>query len=128
MLVETTEELETILGLVWITEVEREELKQWVPVDTGQNDYSPGWNPRMRLPQSLPWSQTFYFCCRDVRTAAFITIPLLTKHSRSEDLFNNFMLLLRVCHNIIETLTIFFARYGHQRGHGIHLYRIVVSG
>ncbi|KAK2466101.1 hypothetical protein APHAL10511_001743 [Amanita phalloides] len=49
MLVENTEELETILTLVWITETERKELQQ------------------IGLPQSLPWSQTFYLCCRDIR-------------------------------------------------------------
>lgn len=128
MFAENAEELEAILGLVWITETEREELKQWVAVDIGQNDYSYSWNPRMQVPQSLPWSKTFYLCCRDVRTAAFFNIRSLTGHSRLEDSFNNFTLLLRVCHNIIELLTIFFARYGYPRGCGIYSHKIAVSG
>ncbi|KAF8631569.1 hypothetical protein AX15_002320 [Amanita polypyramis BW_CC] len=49
MQAETGNELDEILGLVWISETEKKDLKQ------------------MSLPQPLPWSQTFYLCCRDIR-------------------------------------------------------------
>ena len=36
MFADNAEELEAILGLVWITETEREELKQWVAAIQGK--------------------------------------------------------------------------------------------
>ena len=76
-----------------------------------RNGHSPSRNDRLRLPQPLPWSQTFYLCCRDVCTIALVNVSLLIPHLRLEDSFNNFMLLLRVYHSIIETSMTFFTRY-----------------
>ncbi|KAF8351587.1 rsec15 [Amanita rubescens] len=94
MLAENTEELEGILGLVWITEAERMELKQ------------------MRLPQPLPWSQTFYLCCRDIRgfiQQFYAFVEGVSQHHRNVDdllckSLDNF-LANHVCETISQRLT-----------------------
>ncbi|KAF9057969.1 exocyst complex component, sec15 subunit [Panaeolus papilionaceus] len=50
MRAESTKEIEMILDVVWVDENEREEIKQ-----------SPPHYP-------LPWSQTFFLCCQDIKT------------------------------------------------------------
>ncbi|KAJ7590888.1 rsec15 [Mycena floridula] len=49
MQVESALEVTKVLEVVWITEREKNEIQQ------------------ASLPQNLPWSQTFYLCCQDIR-------------------------------------------------------------
>ncbi|KAK0468138.1 rsec15 [Desarmillaria tabescens] len=49
MYIETTSELATVLEIVWLSESEQAEIEQ------------------RALPVNLPWSQTFYLCCQDIR-------------------------------------------------------------
>ncbi|PPR04050.1 hypothetical protein CVT24_010625 [Panaeolus cyanescens] len=50
MRAESTKEIEMILDVVWVDEKERNEIKQSPP------NYP------------LPWSETFYLCCQDIKT------------------------------------------------------------
>ncbi|PFH51362.1 hypothetical protein AMATHDRAFT_40154 [Amanita thiersii Skay4041] len=50
MRIDTNQELEVMLDSVWISESEKREIKQVFP------------------PQTLPWSQTFYLCCCNIRS------------------------------------------------------------
>ncbi|KAJ3860246.1 MAG: rsec15 [Lentinula lateritia] len=49
MYIQSQQELKTVLDVVWISDEERAEVG------------------KVSLPQSLPWSQTFYLCCEDIR-------------------------------------------------------------
>ncbi|KAJ3892080.1 rsec15 [Lentinula edodes] len=49
MYIQSQQELKTVLDVVWISDEERAEVA------------------KVSLPQSLPWSQTFYLCCEDIR-------------------------------------------------------------
>ncbi|KAK1231800.1 Rab GTPase-binding exocyst subunit S15 [Marasmius sp. AFHP31] len=49
MLVQSEQEINTVLDVVLIRDDKKQELQQAV------------------LPQDLPWSQTFYLCCQDIR-------------------------------------------------------------
>ncbi|TFK28905.1 rsec15 [Coprinopsis marcescibilis] len=49
MWVETTTDITAVLDVVWLHESERREFES------------------ATAPQSLPWSQTFYLCCQDIR-------------------------------------------------------------
>ncbi|KAK0191169.1 rsec15 [Armillaria mellea] len=49
MYIETTSELATVLEIVWLSESEQADIEQ------------------RALPVDLPWSQTFYLCCQDIR-------------------------------------------------------------
>ncbi|KAK7060468.1 Rab GTPase-binding exocyst subunit S15 [Paramarasmius palmivorus] len=49
MLVQSEQEVNTVLDVVWISNEKKQEIRE-----------SP-------LPQNLPWSQTFYLCCEDIR-------------------------------------------------------------
>ncbi|KII94938.1 hypothetical protein PLICRDRAFT_120833 [Plicaturopsis crispa FD-325 SS-3] len=50
MFVQNATELESVLSVVWLNPTEQEELKQTA------------------LPLNLPWSQSFYLCCQDIRS------------------------------------------------------------
>ncbi|KAF8165519.1 exocyst complex component, sec15 subunit [Crassisporium funariophilum] len=50
MKVQNGGDIDMVLDVVWVSETERNELKQ------------------MPLPNDLPWSQTFFSCCQDIRT------------------------------------------------------------
>ncbi|KAF5390532.1 hypothetical protein D9757_002620 [Collybiopsis confluens] len=49
MYMQSHQEIKTVLDVVWISDTERNEVT------------------RAPLPQNLPWSQTFYLCCEDIR-------------------------------------------------------------
>jgi len=51
MRVETEEELNEVMQSVWISPSEASEIS------------------RIPIPGYLPWSQTFYLCCKEVRVA-----------------------------------------------------------
>ncbi|KAF8663498.1 hypothetical protein AX16_001066 [Volvariella volvacea WC 439] len=70
MQVETADELQAVLVSVWLSDEERKGIE------------------RSPLPQLLPWSQSFYLCCRDIR--AFINkfyafVEGVSQHHRNID-------------------------------------------
>ncbi|KAH8106033.1 rsec15 [Cristinia sonorae] len=70
MYVETAAERDNVLVTVWLTDEEREILSQ-----------SP-------LPLSLPWSQSFYLCCQDIRSFVhnfYQFIEGVSQHHRNID-------------------------------------------
>ncbi|THH31298.1 hypothetical protein EUX98_g2874 [Antrodiella citrinella] len=70
MYVETATERDSVLVTVWLTNEERETLSQ-----------SP-------LPVSLPWSQSFYLCCQDIRSFVhnfYQFIEGVSQHHRNID-------------------------------------------
>ncbi|TFK71800.1 exocyst complex component, sec15 subunit [Pluteus cervinus] len=70
MKVSTDVEVKTVLDLVWIDEHQKEKIRT-----------SP-------LPLDLPWSQTFYLCCQDIRTFIqnfYAFIEGVSQHHRNID-------------------------------------------
>lgn len=70
MQVESPVEVNTVLEVVWLPERERKEIQQ------------------ATLPQSLPWSQTFYLCCQDIRgfiQKFYAFIEGVSQHHRNID-------------------------------------------
>ncbi|KAF8639756.1 hypothetical protein AX17_001018 [Amanita inopinata Kibby_2008] len=70
MQVETASELDTMLDVIWIDESEKREIRQ------------------IALSQSLPWSQTFYVCCRDIRgfiQQFYAFVEGVSQHHRNVD-------------------------------------------
>ncbi|KAJ7228462.1 rsec15 [Mycena pura] len=70
MQVETDNQAQMVLDVVWISEVERQTIQQ-----------SP-------LPYSLPWSQTFYLCCQDIRSFIqkfYAFVEGVSQHHRNID-------------------------------------------
>ncbi|KAE9410140.1 exocyst complex component, sec15 subunit [Gymnopus androsaceus JB14] len=49
MYIQSQQEIKTVLDVVWLSDTERANVT------------------KAPLPQSLPWSQTFYLCCEDIR-------------------------------------------------------------
>lgn len=59
---------------------------------------------RMPFPLNLPWSQSFYLCCEDVRHSFTESILALTvRHRRYETTCKSFISSSRVSRNITKT-------------------------
>lgn len=66
MQVDTELQVNTVLDVVWVTEQEKIETQQYV-FHFLSALLSNRESCRSALPLNLPWSQTFYLCCQDVR-------------------------------------------------------------
>ncbi|KAI3612207.1 exocyst complex sec15 subunit [Moniliophthora roreri] len=70
MLVQSEQEVNTVLDVVWISNEKTQEIKQ------------------SALPQNLPWSQTFYLCCEDIRSFIqkfYAFVEGVSQHHRNID-------------------------------------------
>lgn len=67
MMLEADNEVKAILEVVWLSEEERISIQEYVL--SQRSPASSLIDHRAPLPVVLPWSQTFYLCCQDVRTA-----------------------------------------------------------
>lgn len=74
-------EMDVVIDVIFIDETEKLQLK------------------KTPIPYTLPWSQSFYLCCRDVRQATLNSDSIPT-FARSEGTLKRFMLLLKVFLNI----------------------------
>ncbi|KAF9076853.1 exocyst complex component, sec15 subunit [Rhodocollybia butyracea] len=90
MYIQSQQEIKTVLDVVWINDAERVEIT------------------KTSLPQNLPWSQTFYLCCEDIR--AFIQkfyafVEGVSQHHRNiDDLLSKSLDNLLINH-ISETIS-----------------------
>ncbi|KAF9453043.1 exocyst complex component, sec15 subunit [Macrolepiota fuliginosa MF-IS2] len=63
-------ELQAVLDVVWISETERDDIK------------------KTPLPQALPWSQSFYLCCQEIRSFIqkfYAFVEGVSRHHRDID-------------------------------------------
>ena len=76
MLAQNESERESVLNVVWLDPVELEDLNRYASTTVmsmqSHNIF------RQSLPLNLPWSQSFYLCCQDVRVLSLKSISILT--------------------------------------------------
>ncbi|KAJ3854517.1 rsec15 [Lentinula lateritia] len=93
MYIQSQQELKTVLDVVWISDEERTEVA------------------KVSLPQSLPWSQTFYLCCEDIRgfiQKFYAFVEGVSQHHRNiDDLLSKSLdnlLINHICGSITNRL------------------------
>lgn len=78
MLVQNVAERDSVLGVVWLSASAQASINKYVDgffitcLDVMRRLYY-----SVPLPLNLPWSQSFYLCCQDVRAAFHIFLCLL---------------------------------------------------